>query len=207
MKPATKLTITTPPLCGDALQDLVRHVAWHVAQRARRRVAEDDGGGAGGQRIGHGRGRHVREVDQHAQPVHLRHHLAAQLGQAAVPRRIGRGVGQVVGRVVGQGQVARSQLVERAQRAERALQHVAALHPQQRRDASAAERIRHLVRGPAGRQVGRMSGDHASRQVDLLQLHARQPRPRLPGDVDAPELTTDPAGAQAGEVGLAGRRG
>ena len=52
-------------------EDVVVDVARVVAQRFRRRVREDDRGARDAQRVPHRRRRHMRQVNQHAQTVHL----------------------------------------------------------------------------------------------------------------------------------------
>ena len=83
-------------------------------------------------------GRDMGEIHQHAQPVHLPHHLAAEFGETVVAGGVQRRVGPVEGHVVGEGHVAGAEIVVGPERAERVLDGVAAFHAQQRRDPAAA---------------------------------------------------------------------
>ena len=69
-------------------------------------MGEDHRALADVQSVVHGFGRDVGEIDEHAEAVHLAHHLLAERGQAAKLRLVRRrvGPGDVLG--VGQGHVA-----------------------------------------------------------------------------------------------------
>ena len=143
-------------------ENRVRHVARMVHQRARGRVREDDRRLGHVERIAHGPGRDVRQVHEHAQPVHLAHHLAPELRESAVPRAVERGVGPVERHVVGQRHVARAEGVVGAQRAERVLDGVPALHAEEGGQPPMLDRaldvVRRRGRRPAGRDSARSSG-------------------------------------------------
>ncbi len=79
-----------------------------IGERASRRVAEDHRRTGHVEHVAHRAGRHVGEVHQHSQPVHLPHHVAAEVGEAAVPGAVGRSVGPVESDVVSEGQVPRA---------------------------------------------------------------------------------------------------
>ena len=102
-------------VCRELAQDVVGRVAEVVAERAGVRVAEDDGAAGDGQDVGHRLGRHVAQVDQHAETVHLEDGGAADGAQAEVAAArgdVGGGRGEDVVAVVGQGDVARAELVD-----------------------------------------------------------------------------------------------
>ena len=86
--PGTNVTMHTPPLRGQRREHVVGHVARVVAQRTRAGVAEDHRRARWRERGPHRRGRDVREVDEHAEPVHLAHDLDAERRSArrAAPR-------------------------------------------------------------------------------------------------------------------------
>ena len=91
----------------DQLDDVVGHVARHVAERAGVRVREDHRRARDLDRLAHRVLGHVREVDEHAEPVQLADHLLAERRQPAVRAQPGPrvGPGRVV--VVREGEVAR----------------------------------------------------------------------------------------------------
>ena len=135
----TKVTITTPPFLGSRCR-IESGTLRGCSVSARAEEWEKMTGACGHvERVAHGRGRHVGEVHQHAEAVHLAHHLAAEVGEAVVPGAVERGIGPVEGHVVGEGHVARAEIVVGAQRAERVLDGVAALHAEQRGDPAALE--------------------------------------------------------------------
>ena len=151
----------------------------------------------------------MREVDEHAEPVHLAHHLAPERARAR--RATGTSVaesahGDVV--VVRQGQVAHAEHVQ---------------HPQRRRASSrssgrprrpSSEAIRparrrplDLVGGPREGQLGRHTVAiirWTASTCSSVALTAASPCSVL-GHEDRPELGADPALAQPGQVGV--RRG
>ena len=148
------------------------------------------------ERVAHDGRRDVGEVHQHAEPVHLPHHFAAELGEAAVPGAVERGVGPVEGDVVGQGHVPGAELVVGPERAERVLDGVAALHAEQRRDPAALEAALDVVGGERQRQPVGIARDHPPGDVELLQLHPGVAAVlHLAGDVDRPELGRRPVPA------------
>src|SRR5205807_4362300 len=91
------------------------------------------------------------------------------------------------------------------QRSERVLDDVPALHAQQRGDPSAVKRIANFARGPAQLQLAGIAGDHAAREVDLLELHPCEPGADLGGGVHAPELSAHAPASQARPIGVARR--
>ena len=169
----TNVTIAMPPLAGSrssTSSGMLR--GW--SQTARAEEWEKITGALGRvERVPHGGRRHVREVDQHAEAVHLPDDLAAEGGQTADARLVGRRVrpGDVV--VVGERHVAHAERVQPAQRAERVVDGVAALGAHQRGDTA-------LARGPPpcrrpsarARRSRRVAGDQLPYAVDLLQRRA-----------------------------------
>ena len=126
-------------------------------------------------------------------------------GEAAVAGDVGRGVGPVQGLRVGEGHVAHAEVVVGAQRAERVLDHVAALHPEEGGDPLRLHGPLHLVGGRGQGQAVGIAGDDAPGEVDLLELGAGEAAGELGRHVDRPELPAHPALAQPLEVGRAPR--
>ena len=207
VKLATKVIMQTPPFAGRRREDLVRHVARHVAQGARVRVAEDHRRGARLERVVHRGVGDVRQVDEHPEAVHLAHHVPPEVGEAVVARLVGGGIGPVGGRVVGQRQVRRAR-GRGTRAARRASSRARARPPCPSSDAMRpiGERRLHLVGRAAGGHVVGVAGDHPSGEVELLELRRRVPRADLRRHEHAPELPADAAGAEPRQVGVAGRR-
>ena len=129
-----------------------------------------------------------------SRPKALRPPTAGHVGRRVRPRRVV---------VVGQRQVAHPEHVQHPQGAEGAADRVAALGPEQRRDAAGLPRPLDLVGGARERQPVGIRRDHAVHAVDLLE------RGRDGGVAlqrarheDRPELPAHPALLEAGEVGL-----
>ena len=116
-------------LLTQSLQHIVRNVAGHVADDAGGGVREHDRNLADRQSVAHRVGRDVAEVDQHADAVHLAHHLDAKSGQTAQHGLVGGRVGPRDVVVVGQCQVAHTEHVQHSQRRQRAADRVPALGP------------------------------------------------------------------------------
>ena len=76
--------------------------------------------------------------------------------------------------VVSQRHVAHAEIVVGAQRAERVLDRVSAFHAQQRSDASGAMRGADVGHGGRELQAVGIARDHPPRDVDLLELRARE---------------------------------
>jgi hypothetical protein len=157
-------------------------------------------------RVAHRVGVRVREIHQHPDPVHLVDDLLAELRQTPVAgRRVHRGVRPGGVAVVRQRHVAHAQAVVHAQQREGILDRVSALRAQH--PADPAGRLgRADVRG-RGRECERVriTRDHATRDVDLLELGAREVRLRLARGVHGPEYRADAARPQARNIGLAVR--
>ena len=173
-----------------------------TADGARRRVREDDRRPRDADRVGHRVGRDMAEVDEHPQPVHLAHHLFAEGDKPAQRRRVGRRVGPGHVLAVRQRHVARAQRVHHAQRRQRRVDRVAALHADHRRDLAGLEGPLHVVcRRRQHERVGVLR-DHAMDDVDLLEGRAHGLLALHRGrHVDRPELPADAAGTEARDVG------
>ena len=214
----TNGTITTPPFFGmRARIESGTLRGWSTS--ARDAECEKITGACGHvERGAHRARRHVRQIDEHAEPVHLAHDLAAERREPVVLRAVERGVGPVERHVVGERHVARAHVVVEPQERQRVLDRVAALEAEERRDlprltlplARASAVGAHCELG--------ILRDHAPRDVDLLELDAGVARrarhralrlvhrlARLAGDVDRPELRADVTRLEAREVGHARR--
>lgn len=72
-------------------QDIVRHVARGIAQCPRSAVRKYNGSFRDGQGVSHRPYRHVRQIDQHAEPVELLNYGLAEIREA-VAVEVQRGV-------------------------------------------------------------------------------------------------------------------
>ena len=116
----------------------------------------------------------VRQVDEHAEALHLGHDLAAEVGQAAAVRLVGGRVGPADVVVVGERQVADAEGVQGAEHAERAVDAVPALRAEQGRDLAGGERRVHVV----GASARAGSGPGRRRSSGARGRPARRPRSR-----------------------------
>ena len=123
-----------------------------------------------------------------------------------MPGGVERGIGPVERDVVGQGHVAGAEGIVRPERAQRVLDGVAALHPQQRGEPAAFAVALDVVRRERQREAVGVPRDHPPGDVELLELHPRVAAVlHLAVDVDRPELGADLALGQTLEVGMLGR--
>src|SRR6185312_3275425 len=100
-------------------------------------------------------------------------------------------------------EVARAQVVIHPKGAQRVLQHVAALHADQRRNAALLELALDIGGGEGQRESLGISGDDLAGNVDLLQLDSGEAAVLdLSGHIDRPELGTNLPLRQPGEVGV-----
>ena len=183
------------------LQNVVRHIAQVMAERAGRGMGENHRGLGNLQRRPHRFIGDVRQVHQHAQPIHLAHHLLAKRRQAMMHGRVGGGIGPVVVLHVGQRHVARAQGVGPAQNPQRIPDGMTAFHADQRRDLPLAMNADNVVRRPRQFKVIGIARNHAMNQVDLFQHgHDRVGLVRHVGNVNRPELAAHMPGAQARDV-------
>ena len=174
-----------------------------VGEGARAGVGEDDRRRGGVQGVVHGLRRDVGEVDQHPEAVHLAHHVAAEIGEAAVLRLVGGRVGPRRVEGMGEREVARAEPVELAQHGERTGDRMPALDPDQAGDAPGLVDALDVGGGIGHLEVARVAADHAVDEVDLLE-RVRQPARGGPlgFDVHRPELRPDAALPQARQVGV-----
>ena len=193
-------------VAGQSGQHVVRHVARMITDRPGRGVAEDHRRGGGVQRVVHRGRRHVGQVDQHAEPVHLGDHLAAEVGQPAVHRFVGGRVGPVGVLVVGQGEVADA----RAGRAMRSTPRELLIEcppsaPSRLpiRPPSASARVQPVGVGDQN-QVAPDTARPSSYTASIcssVAVTAASPT-RLHGHVHRPELGADLPAPQPGQVGV-----
>lgn len=167
----------------EAPQHVVRHVPPVRLDAVGARVREDDGRAGNGQDVAHRVGRDVRQVDHHAEPVHLADEVAAEGREARIfvaaccrlveRRRPGRAKGVVA--VVCERDVARAEVEQLAQRPQR----VACLMPAF--DPDHAGDLARLVGGSDAVGVGAefeqvaVLRDEALCHVDLLEGVADSP--------------------------------
>ena len=155
--------------------------------------------------MAHRVGRDVREVDEHADAVHLAHHLDAKGGEPADGRLVGGRVGPRDVVVVGQRQVTDTQHVQHPQGCEGTTDGVATLSPDEGGDPPRREDRLQLVRGASESQPVAIPGDHLMDGVDLFQgLDDRRAIGQRGGDPGRPELRADAAVPQPGQVGVRG---
>jgi len=103
---------------------------------------------------------------------------------------------------VGERHVARAERVEHAQRAERVVDRVAALHADHRGDAAGLERALDVSGGVGNLEDRRPLLRHAMDHVDLLHRHARRfLAHHRRGRIHRPELPADAALPQARNIG------
>ena len=132
------------------------HIVGHVP-----RVVRDDA--AGRMRRDHRRlGRldrieerlvgHMRDVDHHAEPVHLADDILPERGEAVVGRFVGRGIGPVVVLVVREGHVPDAERGVDAQQPHVVVDHVATFHAHERGDLVIGRGLPHFGRRAGTRQ-------------------------------------------------------
>lgn len=150
---------------------IVRCIAVVLGQCVARRVAKDDRRPRRVQHVAHRLVRDVRQVDEHAQTVHLADPCDPKLGQPSIlapsgDRRGGRGIRVVA--VVRDGDVPHPQVVQLAEHGDRGACLVETLCAQHRRDLARLEGLAHAGWGGAEFKF-REVVDEAARDVDLLQ--------------------------------------
>ena len=185
----------------DQAKHVVGHVPGVIGDRPGRRVREDDGSRRRFQRVAHDFGSDVGQVDEHAEPVHLVHDLAAERRESAVQRRVAGGIrpGERLG--VGQRQVARARTVELPQHRERVGDGVPTLDADERRDPAGCYDPLDVLRREGDLQVGREGGSQLLDEVDLLERHGGGSVSDVCyRDVGRPELDVDPPFAQSWDV-------
>lgn len=168
----------------EAPQHVVGHVPPVRLDAVGARVREDDRRAGNGQDVAHRVGRDVRQVDHHAEPVHLADEVAAEGREARIfvacrrrraveRRRPGRAKGVVA--VVRERDIARAEVEQLAQRAQRVACLMPAFDPDHAGDLS------RLVGGSDAARVGAeleqvaALRDKALCHVDLLEGVADSP--------------------------------
>ena len=201
-----------PAVAGQPGQHVVGYIARAVGDRLGAGVREDHRGLGHIQRIVHRGNRNMRQVYQHAEPLHLADHVPPELGQPAGLRLVGGRVGPAGVGVVGQRQVPDAERVEHPQHAERTGDGVAAFGAEQRGHPAGGEHPLHVVRGQREAERLGVARDQPPGHVDLLEHGGDRAIPVSTGsgqpgrDVDGPELRPDPAGRRAGAGRCAGPR-
>ena len=87
-------------------------------------------------------GRDVRDVDHHAEAIHLANDFFAERREAAAARDVGPRIGPVERVGVGERHVAGAQLVKLAQDGDRVFDRVAPFHADQRGDLAGLGSVR-----------------------------------------------------------------
>jgi hypothetical protein len=148
----------------------------------------------------------VREIDEHAEPVHLADDAIAEGSQPAVLRRIERGVGPIERDVVRQRHVPNAQIVVRPKGTERVLDCVAAFEAKKRSELPLLEVVADVVGAQRQREPIGILRDDPPGDVDLLQLNPGVARVTiLARRVHRPELRADHSTLQAIEIRVPGR--
>ncbi len=186
-----------------------------VGQRAHARVRGDHGRTREPHGVEHRVLRDVRDVDQDAEPVHLRDDLLAELAHAAV---LGLGVAEVLARrrrvgdvvvpAVRERDVARAELVVGLEQREVAADDVAVLDADRGDELAARVDALDVVRGVG--QLDLLRAELLRQPVDRLELRHRVGlrllvvlrRPLRLADVDDEEGGVEPALAHLGDVDL-----
>ena len=198
-------------VAGDGAELIVGQVARHVAERAGAGVRCDHRHGGDGDRVVEGAVRDVRQIDEHAEPVHLAHDVSTERGEAAGARIAGadRRASPCVAVVPRQREVARSSRVEIAQAIERALDRMAALHADEDRDLPFRLRAAHVGGGGGEEEAVRMPVDEGVDHLDVLERAGERRAGVLRvGRIDPRrhELRGHPGFDESREVGVALRR-
>jgi len=102
-------------------------------------VGEDDRGRGDVQGVAHRFRGNVRQVDEHADPLHLADDLTAEIGEAPSGRIVGRRIGPGQVAVVRECHVPDAERVKRPEDAERGGDRMPALGAEQGRDLATGE--------------------------------------------------------------------
>ena len=147
--------------------------------------------------------RDVREVDEHAERVHLAHDVAAEVGQPAALRLVGGRVRprQVV--VVRQRHVAHAERVQHAQHGERAVDAVPALGAEQRRDPALGVGALDIGRrrAPASSRSGWCATIRSTKSICSSVAVTARVAGQIARHVHRPELPADSAVDEPDEIG------
>ena len=181
-------------------QHVVGHVARVVAQRPRRGVREERRRDRHVQRRVHRRRRDVRQVGEHAEPVELADHLAAEVVEPADPRLVGRAVRPVGVADVGERQVPGAERVQHPQHAQRVADQVAALDTGQGRDAPGGHRPLHVVGVQGQHEVVGVAPGRAAVPGRSAPARWRRPRGRRGAYTDQNWAPTRPVRSRGRSV-------
>ena len=161
------------------------------------RVRKDYWRAAEGKRIPHGIGAHMRDIDKHAETIHLVHHLLAEAAQSVVLGPVRRRISPVDIVPVGKRHVTRAQFVESSQDCRRIFHHVTAFNPEEAGNATGlvdpldvVGRARLLEPGLAANHAqGHIKFAHrlVQRRVGSLRSRFDEDGPVLPADAAFPE--------------------
>ena len=120
------------------------------------------------QRVGHRLVVDVRQIDEHPDSIHLQHDPLAERREPA-PGGIGGRGRPLEAAPVRQRHVARAEVGEHSQRAERVLDGVAAFDPDETGDLAGGKVALHVGGGVRHRHAARIAGAEAANEVDLLE--------------------------------------
>ncbi len=192
-----------PAVARQPPEYLVRDIPRMIGHGPGRGVREDHRNRRDVEDIAHRVRRHVRQVDEHADPLHLGHDLAAEVRQPAVRGVVGRRVSPRHVAVVGQRHVPDAQRVHRPEYSERAPDRVPALRADQRRHLAGRHDPLNVRGGQRELERVPVPADQAVHEIDLLQGgRDRCLSLQLGRNIDRPELGSHSAGGQPGQVGL-----
>lgn len=157
------------------------------------------------QRIAHGVGADVRDIDEHADAVQLLHHSLAEFGEAEVQRTVGSGVGPIHVVPMRERQITAAQFIKHTQGRRRILDHVAALYTHQAGDAARSMDAID-VGGGTGLFEFRPAADEPQSHVKFAHGFMQRGVADLRGRLhkDRPILDAETALAHAGDVGAQG---
>ena len=184
------------------LQHVVRRIARVVAQRKGVGVRKEHGRFADVQQHAQAGVAHMRAVDDHAKPVALADHGAAEGVETVVARRVGGGIDPVERLVMAGDQHSRAGGAPDAQRRQRIFEADAALDDDERGDLAGLARALEVRRRAGGVEHVGVSLLDAQNGVDLFERRARRVG-RARRLERRPELRADETVAQARNVGVA----
>jgi hypothetical protein len=155
------------------------------------------------ERIGHRPVVHVRQVDKHAEAIHLEDDLLAKVRETTV-RGVGGRSRPIQAAPVRERHIPHAEAGEHPQRAERILDGVAAFDPDQAGDLAGGKVALDLGGRVCHRHAASVLAAQAVHEIDLLERVNRRVRPgihRRHRDIGGPELCAYRAAAQSRDVG------
>ncbi len=188
----------------DAFEHIIWHVAGMIGDAHGRGMGEDDGGGGDIERVVHGFGGDVREIDEHADFVHFADDIFAKRREAVGFFLVGARVGPIERVGVGECHVAGTEVVELLEHHEGFLDAVAAFDANEAGDFSfAVDSFDVVCRVSEFERFG-VAGDHSLDEVDLLERGGERfaTVTGFDGNPHGPELCADAALAELGDIGL-----